>query len=156
MKARYEAGRAQATNLDDDELRTQWEEWWDTFTSNTDRYSDTLDLLENEMVKLDDLKIDREDLDYEDLEYQVEIKTIVNDSTLKKLDFELKMIEDDAYAAAEAIAFMGQKVESYSNNFNANVQGIKDLLMMRGASPQAALDFIEKGEASGLFGLDLT
>lgn len=153
MLAKYEAG-INSTDKDSD-ARKAWDEWWETFLSNTDRYSDTLDLLENETVKLDDLKINREDLDYEDLEYQIEIKTIVNNSALKKLDFQLKLIEDDAYAAAEAIALMGQKAENYSSNFNANEQGIRDLLKMKGATDEAIEKFMN-GDASGLFGLKLS
>lgn len=154
MLAKYKAGIAQATNQEDDELREQWDQWWETFTSNTDKYSDTIDQLEEEKVKLDDLKIQQEDLDYEALEYTIEIKTQVNDWGLKTLERRLKNIEDDAFAAAEAIELMGQQAGKYESNFNINKQGIEDLLKYKGASDAQIQAFLS-GDGNAISNLAL-
>lgn len=148
MLAKYKAA------LDSTGSTKKLKKWWDDFVSNTDKYSDTLDLLEDELVNLSDLKTELEDLEYEKLEYTVEIKTLVNDTGLKKIEFALGRIEDDAYKAAEAIGLLGEQANLQLNNFNTSEQAIRDLLIMKGASSEAIEKFMS-GDASGLFGLNL-
>lgn len=87
----------------------------------------------------------------DNINFEVEVK---GETELTKLNFLLEKTEDDAYAAAEAIGFMGEQIGVYSNNFSVNWKSIEELLTLRGASTDAIQKF-QNGDASGILGLEL-
>ncbi len=151
MYARYKEGYAAAGG--DDTLEKEQDEWWEDFQTNTNLYTTTIDLRFDTQEAITDLENQLQDNEYEEIEYTVEINVKVNDYALKHLDFQLKQIEDDAYAAAQAIDLLNQKTNASQGSFEANEQGLRDLLTKKGASPEAIEAFLKTGDTTGLEGL---
>ena len=152
MLKKYEAGLAQAGT--DEEARKQWEDWWNKFVEDTKKYTDTLNDKESVAKEIADKTEELLDLDYEELEYKIEIKLQVQDWGLKTLERRLKNIEDDAFAAAEAIEIMGKQADKYSEQFKINQKGIEDLLKMKGANDKQIKAFMS-GDSSAISNLKL-
>lgn len=91
----------------------------------------------------------------EEIDTKVQLKVEVEDAELKKLEFQLKRIQDQSYSAAEAITLLGQSATASMDKYDAGRQGIIDTIVQAGGTTEQAEAFIS-GDASAVEGLNLT
>lgn len=138
MKAQIDKYNASiGKNEDADEAA---EEAYDDFLEALDQYEETNNLLQDELETLYDLKTELADVIFEKTEYKITIRIDVKDEELEYLEYLLSKIEDDAYAAAEAIALMGAKSENALAKISAYEDGLLELLNNHGISSIAELN----------------
>jgi hypothetical protein len=68
-----------------------------------------MDLWFDEEEKRAELLREQYDKQLEALTYKVELEISLEDDELKMIEYYLELIEDDSFAAAEAIALLGEK-----------------------------------------------
>lgn len=110
----------------------QWEEYekeWERIMALYDQYDETQDLRKEALQQLQEYANELYDLQLQEVTYTVEIKVDATDDALEILDYMLGRIEDDAWAAAEAIAYMGDKASEIQLQNDAYTQGIQGILM---------------------------
>ena len=110
----------------------QWEEYekeWERIMALYEQYDETQDLRKEALQQLQEYANELYDLQLQEATYTVEIKVDATDDALEILDYMLGRIEDDAWAAAEAIAYMGDKASEIQLQNDAYTQGIQDILM---------------------------
>ena len=108
------------------------EEAYDDFIEALEQYEETNNLRQDELEKLYDLQTELADVIFEKTQYKIEIKIAVKDDELEYLEYLLSKIEDDAYAAAEAIALMGEKAENALEKTKIYSEGLMELLSNHG------------------------
>lgn len=79
---------------------------------------------------------EKESLMLEEISAEVERVADISERSLKQIDYQLDQIEDDAFAAAEAIALMGKKADEALRTSRSNTTGIKSVLDIIGISEQ--------------------
>lgn len=138
MKAqidKYNASIGQNEDADD-----AAEEAYDDFIEALEQYEETNNLLQDELETLYDLQTELADVIFEKTEYKITIRIDVKDEELEYLEYLLSKIEDDAYAAAEAIALMGAKSENALAKISAYEDGLLELLSNHGIGSIAELN----------------
>ncbi len=108
------------------------EEAYDDFIEALEQYEETNNLRQDELEKLYDLQTELADVIFEKTQYKIEIKIAVKDDELEYLDYLLSKIEDDAYAAAEAIALIGDKTQNTLDKITTYQEGLMELLSNHG------------------------
>lgn len=108
------------------------EEAYDDFIEALEQYEETNNLRQDELEKLYDLQTELADVIFEKTTYKIEIKIAVKDDELEYLDYLLSKIEDDAYAAAEAIALLGAKTENALAKTKIYSEGLAEILKNHG------------------------
>lgn len=116
------------------------EEAYNDFLEALDQYEETNNLRQEELEKLYDLQTELADVIFEKTQYKIEIKIAVKDDELEYLEYLLSKIEDDAYAAAEAIALMGEKAENALEKTKIYSEGLMELLSNHGINSLEELD----------------
>lgn len=116
----------------DDAFESGYEEPYDDLKEAIEQYNETHDLLLDEQAKLTDLLNEAFDKKLEKVQYQVELRVSINEDDMEYFDYMLSKIEDDAYAAAEAIALLGDETETTLSDIKAYTQGLEDLLANHG------------------------
>lgn len=116
------------------------EEAYNDFLEALDQYEETNNLRQEELEKLYDLQTELADVIFEKTQYKIEIKIAVKDDELDYLEYLLSKIEDDAYAAAEAIALMGEKAENALEKTKIYSEGLMELLSNHGINSLEELD----------------
>ena len=116
------------------------EEAYDDFLEALDQYEETNNLRQDELEKLYELQTELADVIFEKTQYKIEIKIAVKDDELDYLEYLLSKIEDDAYAAAEAIALMGEKAENALEKTKIYSEGLMELLSNHGINSLEELD----------------
>ena len=116
------------------------EEAYDDFIEALEQYEETNNLRQDELEKLYDLQTELADVIFEKTQYKIEIKIAVKDDELEYLDYLLSKIEDDAYAAAEAIALIGEKAENALEKTKIYSEGLMELLSNHGINSIEELD----------------
>lgn len=113
----------------DEEAWEKYEKEWERVMALFDQYDETQDLRKEALQQLQDYANQLYDLQLQEVTYVVEIKIDATDDALEILDYMLGRIEDDAWAAAEAIAYMGQKAAEIQLQNNTYTEGIRGILM---------------------------
>ena len=90
------------------------------------------------------------------LETSIQLDIMINDEGLKELEFKLANIENDAYAAAQAIEYLGQSAEFSTNKYARNQQAIKELFGLKGDTDGSAYTAFMNGDITKALGLELT
>lgn len=113
----------------DEEAWEKYEKEWERVMELFNQYDETQDLRKEALQQLQDYANQLYDLQLQEVTYVVEIKIDATDDALEILDYMLGRIEDDAWAAAEAIAYMGQKAAEIQLQNNTYTEGIRGILM---------------------------
>ena len=125
--AMYKAWNEDYYNLPEEE-RQAWEEKYEKVEKYIEQYEETYDLLRDEEQALQDLINQRLDLLLEEVQYEVELKLNVSDDSLQLIEFQLNVLEDNAFKAAEAIEYQTEQAEILYDKMQANEQGLRDIL----------------------------
>lgn len=113
----------------DEEAWEEYEKEWERVMELFEQYDETQDLRKEALQQLQDYANQLYDLQLQEVTYVVEIKIDATDDVLEILDYMLGRIEDDAWAAAEAIAYMGQKAAEIQLQNDTYTEGIRGILM---------------------------
>ena len=113
----------------DEDAWSEYEKEWERIMELFNQYDETQDLRKEALQQLQDYANQLYDLQLQEVTYVVEIKIDATDDALEILDYMLERIEDDAWAAAEAIAYMGQKAAEIQLQNNTYTEGIRGILM---------------------------
>lgn len=114
--------------MSDDEWK-DYQEQWQAMMDLLTQYEETQDLIAEARQKLQEYINQIYDLRLEEVTYMVRVDIEASDDALKILDYLLKQIKDDAWSAAEAIAYMGQQAATSLDKNNTYTSGITDILM---------------------------
>lgn len=125
------------------------EEAYDDFLEALDQYEETNNLLQDELETLYDLKTELADVIFEKTEYKITIQIDVKDEELEYLEYLLSKIEDDAYAAAEAIALIGAQSQNALDKINAYEEGLLELLSNHGINSIEELNSLSTEDLLG-------
>lgn len=137
-------------STDDEAAKEEFEKAekaYEEFKKVLEQYEETQDLLNDEEGKLLDMIYELQSLELEKIQYEVEMKVeIVNADELNIIDHMLNRIEDDAFAAADKISLLGEKIALSQDNIDVYKQGLADILSLKGFS----LEDLNDIEGSGL------
>ena len=103
------------------------EEAYEKFKEDIEQYEETLNLLEDQQQAVIDKQNELADLALEKIEYKVQIKVDIADDDKAYLDFLMQKVEDDAFAAAEAISYLGKEAQLTLDKIKANEEGIAEV-----------------------------
>ena len=117
-------------------------EQYEEFKKALSQYEETADLMEDEYQKLLDMQNEIYDKLLEQIEYKIEIDVKLSEDADKFFDFMLGLIEDQAYSAAEALAYLGKKADEALGRINSYQDGIKSLLEGHGLDGEAYERFL--------------
>ena len=112
----------------DEEAWKKYEEEWQRIMDLITKYEETQDLRKEALQQLQDYINEIYDLQLEEVTYSVEIDIEASDYALEILDYLLKQVEDDAWSAAEAIAYMGDQAADFLDQSQTYNSGIADIL----------------------------
>ena len=112
----------------DEEAWKEYEEEWERIMALIEQYEETQDLRKEALQQLQDYINEIYDLQLEEVTYSVEIDIEASDYALEILDYLLKQVEDDAWSAAEAIAYMGDQAADFLDQSQTYNSGIADIL----------------------------
>lgn len=139
-----------------DEADEQWEE----FEKAVEQYEETLNNLESEETELMNQRYDAEEKRLSDIQTIVEDNLEMTEDKLEDIEHQLSKIEDDAFAAAEAIALIGQEAKSSMGDLSSYETGIRNTLKMETANgskmSDEEVDKLLAGDMSVLNGKELT
>lgn len=107
------------------------------------QYEETYDLLREEENELQDLMNQRIDLLLEKVKYEVELELSISEDSLEVLDFQLKRLNDDAFAVAETLALLGEKAQTAQHQLETNLAGMADTLKASGVSDAEIAGFLD-------------
>ena len=97
-------------------------------------YEETRDLYEEQMIAMIELLDGLQDQLLELTKTKIEIQIDISDEKLDWLEYMLEKIGDDAYQAAEAIAFLGDKTGETLNRIDIYQAGLEEILGRKGFS----------------------
>ena len=117
-------------------------EQYEEFKKALSQYEETADLMEDEYQKLLDMQNEVYDKLLEQIEYKIEIDVKLSEDADKFFDFMLGLIEDQAYSAAESLAYLGKKADEALGRINSYQDGIKSLLEGHGLDGEAYERFL--------------
>jgi hypothetical protein len=86
-------------------------EEYEEFKENMQQYEETLTAYEEAQAQLQEYINQVVDLKLEKITTEVEIKILVNDKELTRLEYLLRKVEYEGKGAADAIALMGRQFE---------------------------------------------
>ena len=127
---------------------------FEAFKRDINQYEETLELKEDKEDEITDLEIKNEDEKLEVIQYALEYTVEVQDDALEHLDYLLGTIEDDAFKAAEAIEYIGQKTAATFEKIAAYNTNIDDILGSKLNKEELAK--LKTGDMSVLEGKEFT
>lgn len=113
------------------------EEQYNNFKKALEQYEETADLFESEYEQLLDLQNQYYDKLLERIQYKVEIDVQISEEADKYYDYILDMLEDKAYSAAEAIAYLGKKTDESLKRIAAYQEALNSMFEMHGFGDDA-------------------
>lgn len=113
------------------------EKAYEKFKEALEQYEETHDLLQDQEKKIRDAENKIRDNILEGIQAKVDIQIEVNDDDIAFLDHLLGNLEDSAYDAAEAIAYLGQQTAANLKSNKAYIQGINDIFASQGIADAA-------------------
>ena len=110
----------------DERLKNEGQ-YYDNFLGLIKQYEDTQDKVQEELNK--EIAAYHAELDkmLEETQYEVQIRVDLDDYRLETLDFLLKNVADDAFAAAQKIALIGQQTALTADKIDAASDGIASM-----------------------------
>lgn len=114
-------------NAGNEKLYEDIEEEYEAFKDAAKKYEESLNKVEEQAEKVNDELDALYEKNLEKIEYKVQIKVDIADDDKAYLDFLMQKIEDDAFAAAEAIGYLGEEAILTLNKIKANEEGIADV-----------------------------
>ena len=100
-------------------------------------YTDTLNLLQSETDKLQDLANQILDNSLKSITYEIEYKTELNSDVLRLINFQYDQVKDNIWRTAEAIELLNGKAAKSADNLKVLEEGVyKYLGMLAGESMQ--------------------
>lgn len=103
------------------------EEEYEAFKDAAAKYEETLGKVEEQADAVNDQTDELYAKSLEKIEYKVQIKVDIADDDKAYIDFLMQKIEDDAFAAADAIGLLGKDAQVTLDKIAANQQGIADV-----------------------------
>ena len=113
------------------------EEQYNNFKKALEQYEETADLFESEYEQLLDLQNKYYDKLLERIQYKVEVDVQISEEADKYYDYILDMLEDKAYSAAEAIAYLGKKTDESLKRIAAYQEALNSMFEMHGFGDDA-------------------
>lgn len=113
------------------------EEQYNNFKKALEQYEETADLFESEYEQLLDLQNQYYDKLLERIQYKVEVDIQISEEADKYYDYILDMLEDKAYSAAEAIAYLGKKTEESLKRIASYQEALNSMFEMHGFGDDA-------------------
>ena len=107
---------------------------YDRFQDSLDQYEETQDLVRDKQQEIIDAQNELYDLQLEKIDYKVNLQIEFSDDELEHLEYLLERIEEKGFAAAEAIANLGQQTKSVMNKTDAYKEGIGAIFGQHGLS----------------------
>ena len=123
------------------------EEQFNNFKKALEQYEETADLFESEYEQLLDLQNQYYDKLLERIQYKVEVDVQISEEADKYYDYILDMLEDKAYSAAEAIAYLGKKTDESLKRIASYQEALNSMFEMHGFGDDAYEKFAN-GELS--------
>ena len=114
-------------HADNETQYTKIEEQYEKFKDAASKYEESLNKVEEQAEKVNDEMDALYDFNMEKIEYTVQIKVDIADDHKAYLDFLMQKIEDDAFAAAEAIELLGEEASLTLDKIKANEEGIAEV-----------------------------
>lgn len=144
LVAKYNEGVDAFNNggLDEDAFKEQYEEPFNKAKEAIDQYVETINLLQSEELNFIDLQNDLADQFREIAAYKLGLHIDIDEDELKYLDFLLEMLGDNVEKAVDALTLLGQKFNTTKIELDHYVDGIKDLLALRGFSDSDIAAFL--------------
>lgn len=113
------------------------EEQFNNFKKALEQYEETADLFESEYEQLLDLQNQYYDKLLERIQYKVEVDVQISEEADKYYDYILDMLEDKAYSAAEAIAYLGKKTDESLKRIASYQEALNSMFEMHGFGDDA-------------------
>lgn len=117
-------------NAGNESLSEDIEKEYEAFKDAAEKYEESLNKVEEQAETLNGQLDELYSKNLEKLEYSVQIKVDMADDDKAYIDFLMQKIEDDAFAAADAIDLLGRETEIIMQKIAANQQGIEDVQTM--------------------------
>lgn len=114
-------------NAGNEKLYEDIEEEYEAFKDAAEKYEESLNKVEEQTEKINDELDALYEKNLEKIEYKVQIKVDIADDDKAYLDFLMQKVEDDAFAAAEAIGYLGKEAQLTLDKIKANEEGIADV-----------------------------
>lgn len=114
-------------NAGNEKLYEDIEEEYEAFKDAAEKYEESLNKVEEQAEKVNDELDALYEKNLEKIEYKVQIKIDIANDDKAYLDFLMQKIEDDAFAAAEAIGYLGEEASLTLDKIKANEEGIADV-----------------------------
>ena len=115
-------------NANNEEAFDKINKEYENFKDAASQYEETLNQVEEQQIEVINQQNEIADLALEKIELKTSIKVELAEDEIAYIDFLMTKIEDDAFAAAEAIGLWGQKAEATIEQFEATEQGIKEVM----------------------------
>ena len=114
-------------NAGNEKLYEDIEEEYEAFKDAAEKYEESLNKVEEQAEKVNDELDALYEKNLEKIEYKVQIKVDIADDGKAYLDFLMQKVEDDAFAAAEAIGYLGEEAQLTLDKIKANEEGIAEV-----------------------------
>ena len=114
-------------NAGNEKLYEDIEEEYEAFKDAAEKYEESLNKVEEQAEKVNDELDALYEKNLEKIEYKVQIKVDIVDDDKAYLDFLMQKVEDDAFAAAEAIGYLGEEAQLTLDKIKANEEGIAEV-----------------------------
>lgn len=115
-----------------EDLDEEGEEAWKDAQEALEQYEESLDLLNDKLDEIEQAAQEAFDALLEEVELKVQLDIDISDDKMAYLDYLLEKIDDDAYAAAQAIALLGDKTAETMRKIETYQNGINDILNLHG------------------------
>ena len=113
----------------DEEAWKAYEKEWEDIMALIEQYEETQDLRKEALQQLQDYINEIYDLQLEEVTYSVEINIDSAEFAMELLDHLLEQVKDEAWEAAEAIAYMSQQASNFLEQNATYETGIREILM---------------------------
>ena len=113
---------------DDSTEWQQFEKQYEQMEKYIEDYEKYYDDLRDAEAEYQNLINQRIDLQLQKVQYKVELELDVENDEIELLEYQLSLIEDDAFKSAEAITLLTKQAESLYDQIQVNKQGLNDTL----------------------------
>ena len=115
---------------DDSEEWQAFEKQYEQMEKYIEDYEQYYDDLRDAEAAYQDLINQRIDLQLQKVQYKVELELDVENDEMELIQYQLSLIEDDAFKSAEAITLLTKQAESLYDQIQVNKQGLNDTLAL--------------------------